>query len=200
MIRVNRPTTLPATLLAVAFLAVACDTDPITIVAEVDETYGFEGSAEGWTEFSRPGAGGAASAAVSTQQASDGSGSMRLSLNDPSGTGAVYVTRRFTDLAEDRGYDVEISFDLGSSDDSPADAWTLRAAAEASQPGSGSTFQNVGSTAVAGGGLAFEPRTAALVTSTGPDGELWVTVGVRQDGAGNREYYLDRLRVMLTRR
>lgn len=183
-----------------AFLAVACDTEPITIVAEVDETYGFEGSADGWTEFSRPGAGGAASAAVSAQEASEGSGSMRLSLNDPSGTGAVYVTRRFTDLAEDRGYEVEITFDLGSSDDSPADAWTLRVAAGASQPGGGTTFQNVGSTAVVGGGLAFEQRTAALTASTGADGELWITVGVSQSGAGDREYYLDRLRVMLTRR
>ena len=124
---------------------------------------------------------------------------MRLSLQDPTGTGAIYVTRRFADLAENRSYEVEIGFDLGSSDE-PAGAWTLRVGAEPSAPGAGSTFRDAGSTAVAGGGLSFEPRSTSLVASTGPDGELWVTVGVAQGGAGDRAYYLDQLRVMLTRR
>lgn len=193
-------TTRAIALLALCLSLPACDADPIEVVAEVDETYGFESGGQGWVPLTLPGAGGTASATVSSQQASEGSASMRLSLSGPTGTGAVYVTRRFTDLAEDRAYDVGITFDLGSEDTDPSDAWSLRAGAGAEQPGGTTAFQSLGSTEVPGEAFMFEERALELVGSTGPDGELWITVGVAQAGPGDREYYLDGLRVTLTRR
>lgn len=188
-------------LLASAFLLAGCDREGITVVAEVSETFDFEGGLSGWTGGSQVSPGGVAALVPSTENASGGTGSARLLLDDPAGTGTAWMIREFTDLAEDRSYDVELEFDLGSPDTGAAPPWTLVAAAGGSEEAVTQSPGGVGDTQVLGeGDVAFETRTLSLIGTSDAEGRLFVLLGVRQETAGSRAFFVDDLTVRLTRR
>lgn len=183
-----------------ALLLAGCDKEGITVVAEVSETFDFENGLSGWTGESQVSQEGIAAVVPSTEQASSGSGSARVFLDDPSGTGAVWMVRGFDGLAADRAYTVELEFDLGAPDLGGA-PWTIVAAAAGTQDVPMGSMTSVGTTQPLGGsGAFFETRTATMVGTSDADGQLFVLLGVRQEAGGTRAFFVDDLAVTMTRR
>lgn len=194
MIRLHRSITVVFSVL----IAASCTSEPLTIHPEVDETYGFEAGLAGWTAVIPP-TGGLVIVQNSGEMASAGSGALQFLLNDDSGNAAAMVTRAFS-VEPDRGYDVEVSFDLATADGPAVQPWTLRFGAGGTEPASAGSVAAAGSTGSDDDALEFEERTLNATGTAGPDGTLWVTVGVSQETGGSRTYFVDELRVSLTRR
>lgn len=202
MIPMRFPTILlsAGSFLACALLLTACDTQGITVVAEVSETFDFEEGLSGWTGDSQVSQEGVAAVVPSTEQASSGSGSVRFLLDDPSGTGAVWMIRAFDGLATDRSYTVDLEFDLGAPD-LGGTPWTILAAAVPAPDVQPESMTAVGSTQPqSGSGSFFEGRTATVVGTSDAEGQLFVVLGVRQEAGVNRVFFVDDLTVTMTRR
>jgi hypothetical protein len=196
MIPLHRP--LPALVLTLALVFVGCDSGGITVVPEVEATFGFEDGLGSWEGLTSSGGDGTAAVASSAAQASSGSSSVRLRLDDPSGSGAALITRAFA-LEPNQDYGIELSFDLGSSDGPGTTAWRVLAGATSARPGEAASVPARGDTGTDGASL-FERRNVGLEGTTAADGELWISVGVGQATGGARDYFLDEVEVVLTRR
>ena len=195
MIRPRHWTTLLLPILLAALSG--CETEGLTVVAEVDESYGFESGLAGWTVVADGGATGSATAGVSTERAGEGAASLRFVL-DGGGDAFVLIARGF-DVQPDRSYEVELAFDLASGDGGGVTPWTLRAGAGPAAPVDAGLLEEVGTTA-GGGSFTFERRVVTVTGTADGDGTLWVSVGVEQASAGDRAYFVDGLTVSLTRR
>lgn len=198
----------PQVLLLCLGLAVAsgCDfkADPLVIQPEFDDVSSFEGDLGSWTvrtvDLGTPAA--TYEVVRSTDRASDGAQSVRVRLENQTGQAKVLLERRYV-VEKDQTYVVEVAFGLASADWSGVAPWRVAVGAAPDSPlrtgfvnGPLDTFNG----RLADQGLVFGPRTTTLEVRSDADGELFVYVGVWGTSAGSRSYYLDALRVALTRR
>lgn len=199
MIRSARVAALPsAASFCVLLLLAGCDGQGLEVVPEIDRTFGFESGADGWVGVAAVGVAGDATVEVSTEEAAAGSSSVLVALDDAAGATSGWIQREF-DLAPNQAYDVELDFQLGTSDGPSATPWSVIAAATPGNPVP-SSFSVVGTTETGADAFAFETGTAALIATTSAEGALVVSLGIRQDTPGTRDYFLDEVRVVLRRR
>ncbi len=189
-------------LVAAAAAAAGCDRQPeAVIVPEFDLAYSFEAGLEGWTASASELAPGSWAAEGSTERATDGSRSARLSLTNPGGAGKVWLTREL-ELTPDKSYTAEVSFDLATSEHSGADAWKLILSARAEPPSSAASLDFQGDTSsgqAATTGIVWAEKRFTIPAQADAEGRLYLSVGIWGTTAGTRTYWLDNIRVVLTR-
>lgn len=198
----------PAVLLLCLGIAAAagCDfkADPLIIQPEFDDVSSFESDLGGWAvrtvDLGTPAA--PYEAVRSTDRASGGAQSVRLRLENRAGQAKVLLERRYV-VEKDQTYLVEVTFGLASADWSGTAPWRVAIGAAPDSPlktgvvdGPLDTFNG----RLADQGFVFGPRAATLEARSDAEGELFVYVGVWGTSAESRSYYLDDLRVALTRR
>lgn len=185
-----------------AWAAAGCDRSPeAVIVPEFDLSYSFESGLEGWTTATADVGSGSGSASATTERSTHGTRSVRLDLANPGGAAKIWLTREL-ELTPGKSYTAQISFDLGTADHGVADAWKLILTARDTPPASASALDFQGDTssglATATGAQWVEKK---FVVPVRPDEEglLHLTVGIWGTTPGTRTYWLDNVRVVLTR-
>ncbi|MBW3535318.1 MAG: hypothetical protein KY453_08910 [Gemmatimonadetes bacterium] len=189
-------------LLALPLLA-ACDFqgDDIVFEPEYDLSYSFESGLDGWlpdgTDLDDPLVDWEVD--VTGEHASDGSNAVRLRLDNLNGQGRIWIERRF-DVAPDTAYTVEIAFDFGTSDFGDVNLWRVLAGATATDPEVAGELSPRDDTGGAEDeGVTWLERSYTTTLMSSEDGDLWVHVGVWGTWETERAYYIDDLRVTLSR-
>ncbi len=193
---------LTLTVAAATFIT-GCDRKgEITIVPEFDLSYSFEGSLEQWyangVDLSDPPV--TWSVAQSNAEASLGSGSAELVLENANGRAKIWLERVF-EVEPDREYDIEISFDFGSADGDAITPWRIIAGASTSAPESASdlTIQDATSQAQPGPNIEFGERRYTVRAAGDEEGRIYVALGVWGTTAAFRTYFIDNVRLLFTR-
>lgn len=179
----------------------ACHQDPIEIVPEFDLSYSFESGMEGWEPAAFVAGGSTWSVQRSTEEASQGAASLRLALDDAGGQGTVVVVREL-EVEPDRAYRVTVSLDLGTTDRSGTDPWRVVAAADSVAPETVDALVPRGGTdapADPAQGVAWVGQEYTFTATGGPDGYLFVSLGIQASAVASRIYYLDNVRLVLMR-
>lgn len=185
-------------------LATVCDKlGEIVIVPEFEMSFSFESGFGAWM------AGGLDlldppvvwSASSSSLEASDGERSVRFDLDNLNGQAKIWIFREF-EVAPGQRYDIAISFDLATADAS-TDAWQVIAGAHTAPPETAAELRVHDATAApgsGGGSIEWVPKQYAVQGQADEEGLLYIIVGVWGTGSGARTYYVDDLRLVLTRR
>jgi hypothetical protein len=184
-----------------ALLASGCDRLPeAVIVPEFEFSYSFESGLGGWTEGSADLGAGRAAAGTTTGQAAAGSASLAFGLDNPGGAGKIWVTRELA-VAKDQSYTVDITLKLGSADAQAAAPWKVIAGARQAAPtaAAGLPIQDETTAGGTGGGVAWAGKSYSFAAKADPDGRLFLTLGIWGTSAGERTYWIDDVRVVLTR-
>ncbi len=187
---------------ALAAAGAGCDRLPeAVIVPEFDLAYSFEAGLDGWTASASELAAGSWAAEGYTERATDGSRSARFSLTNPGGAGKVWITREL-ELTPDKSYTADISFDLATAEHGTADAWKLILSARAEPPSSAASLDFQGDTSsgqATGTGIAWTVKRFVVPAQADDEGRLYLSLGIWGTTAGTRTYWLDNIRVVLTR-
>jgi hypothetical protein len=185
-------------------LASVCDTlGEIVIVPEFEMSFSFEAGLGAWVPGGLDLVGPPVvwSATSSAEEASDGDRSVRLHLDNLNGQAKIWILREF-EVASHQGYDIDISFDLATADAS-TDAWQIIAGAHTTPPESSAELSARDATAAAGAGggeLEWMNHQYAVQGQADEDGLLYILVGIWGTGPGARTYFIDDIRLVLTRR
>jgi hypothetical protein len=185
-------------------LASVCDKlGEIVIVPEFEMSFSFEAGLGSWVPGGLDLVGPSVvwSASSSSEEASDGDQSVRVYLDNLNGQGKIWISREL-EVAPHQRYDIDISFELATADAS-ADAWQVIAGAHTAPPESAAELSFRGATAAAGadgGELAWVTNQYAVQGQADGDGLLYILVGIWGTGPGARTYYVDDVRLVLTRR
>jgi len=133
----------------------------------------------------------------STDTASQGNASLKLFLNNLNDAGKIWVQRPFAVEPYTR-YAATVTYKLASSDVGDINAWTLIGAALPHEPGAAGDLQPLGSTALGGRPAPYWlDGSFTQQVFSGPDGVVWIAVGVWGTYEVARTYYLDDVRVSL---
>lgn len=193
---------LPLALAAASWAATGCDRSPdAVIVPEFDLSFSFESGLEGWTAGTADFGAGSWAAEASTERATDGSRSARLTLANPGGAGKVWLTREL-ELTPQKSYTAQVSFDLATADHEPAGAWKLIVTARPTSPESASGLDFQGDTSsglAAATGPQWVEKRFAIPAQADDEGKLYLSVGIWGTTPLTRTYWLDNIRVVLTR-
>jgi len=175
----------------------------ITVVPEFDITDSFESGLGQWTpvaiDLGEPAA--PWSIEGSDEEASAGSRSVKLTLDNINGAAKTWIEREL-EVAPGQAYDVDISFDLGSADVGALNLWTVIAGAYAEPPRDAFelTFQDdTGNGAAVDDGYHWMAKSYTVHARSNEEGYLYVTIGVRGTSESARSYYVDNVRLQLTR-
>jgi hypothetical protein len=185
-----------------------------------DAFFSFEQGLEGWRPDSADfcdldlasgscRAGGAfaeTEVALARDRASAGGQSVRLTAVNNTDAVKLWIERTF-----DVGpgvYDVEVSFDFGTTD-LEIGAWTLIGTATSFDPsaafregvpeGQVGDFPRLGDTVSPEGEFAFLPKSFTRTVTAGAAGEVWVGIGVWGTFEVERTYHVDAVRVRIER-
>lgn len=168
---------------------------------EFDISFSFESGLEGWTVSSADVGTGSAAAEASSERASQGARSVRLVLANPGGAGKVWITREL-EVTREKRYTAEISFDLATTDHGLAEPWKLIVGARATPPETAAALDFQGDTSSGretATGVLWVQKRLNIPAQGDEEGRLFLTVGVWGTTAGNRTYWLDNVRIVLTR-
>lgn len=197
-----RSTLLGPVATAVVLALGACDRAPdVVIVPEFEFAFSFEGGLADWSTASADLGSGTGSVTASQERASRGSGSARLALANPGGAGKLWLTRAL-DVTPDQRYAVELSFDLGTSDHGSVTPWSLVAMVRPAAPSGAASLEFAGETSSGvetAGGAVWAEKSLTLTAQADKEGRLYLTLGVWGTTTGTRTYWLDNVRVVLTR-
>ena len=144
---------------------------------------------------------GSWAAEASTERATAGSRSVRFSLANPGGAGKVWITREL-ELTPNKSYTAEISFDLATSEHGVAEGWKLILCARATPPATAAALDFLGDTSSGQAtttGIVWAQKRFTIPVQADAEGRLYLSVGVWGTTAGTRTYWLDNIRVVLTR-
>jgi hypothetical protein len=171
------------------------------IVPEFDLSYSFESGLDEWygngVDLGDPQV--AWSAERSSGQASVGSASVALSVNNAEGAAKVWIEREFT-VEPSRAYDIEVTFDLGSSDGTGSEPWRVVAGAHVAPPMTAAELSIQDPTGNGGGaGVVFVQKSYSLRATSDEDGRMYLVIGVWGTSVGERTYFLDNVHVLFTR-
>lgn len=190
--------------LVLPLLASVCDTlGEVVIVPEFEMSFSFEAGLGAWIPggFDLLAPPVVWSASTSSEEASAGDRSVRFNLDNLNGQAKIWIFREF-EVAPHQRYDLDISFDLATADAS-TDAWQVIAGAHTAPPESSAELSVRDATAAdgsLGGVLEWVRKEYAVDAQADEEGMLYIVVGVWGTGPGARTYYVDDLRLVLTRR
>ena len=138
----------------------------------------------------------------SSERASEGSQSVRLFLDNPNSQGKVWIERRYM-VDKNQTYDVDISFDFATGDFGSANLWKVIASGGPDSPATAGVAAAQGDTGTGTSsdqGFTWLHKTFSVPTESDGDAELFVYVGVWGTWPFARTYYLDNVKVALTKR
>lgn len=196
--------------LALAFVpplaSAGCDLhgDPLEILPEFDDVSSFESDLGRWSARTLDlGAPPVAYEVVrSSERALDGTQSVRLRVANQAGQPKVFLQRRY-ETEKDQTYTIDVTLGFASADSVGAAPWRLivgaapdsvRRMVDGDAPGL--TSNNSAGSA----GYVWSTRRYALEARSDADGELFLYVGVWATSPGTRTYYVDNVKVTLTRK
>jgi len=167
-------------------------------------TFSFETDEEGWqacgTDLSDPPV--EWSVRRTTETAEDGVACLRFFLNNLNDAGKIWVERPF-DVKPNRRYRVTVSYAFGTADFGEVNLWRIITGV-APAPPTGSAdlmFQDsTGSGSDSDEGYRWLEKSYSFDVPSGPDGVLYVTIGVWGTWETPRTYYVDGVRVCLRER
>lgn len=171
------------------------------------ETFSFEGGLEGWSPDATDILVGEEpidwSVTTTAEAATDGERSVRLTLDNLSDAGKVWIERRF-ELEPETSYDVRIEFDLGTSDFGSVNLWTVIAGASSRSPETAEDLESAFRDETGHGrdedlGLLWVGKCYDLAATTDPDGALHVMLGVWGTFEVTRTYYVDAVLITFTK-
>ena len=184
-----------------ALLAYGCDRFPEAVIfPEFEFSYSFESGLAGWTEGSADLGAGRATAGATTGQAAAGSASLAFGLDNPGGTGKIWVTRELA-VTKDQSYTVDVTLKLGSADAAAEAPWKVIAGVQLAAPttAAGLPMQDETTAGGTGGGVAWAEKSYSFAAKADPDGRLFLTLGIWGTSADERTYWIDDVGVVLTR-
>lgn len=190
--------------LAPLLLASVCDTGTdIVVVPEFDFDFGFESGMDGWVpravDVGDPPI--PWSVAHTTERANGGSGSVRVHLDNVNDAGKIWMERAL-EVAPEEPYEVEIRFMLGTADWGDVNLFKVIAGAHGASPEEAAdlTFRDdTGNGASTDAGYVWQERVYTARATADEDGMLWVSIGVWGTWETARTYYVDDVRLQLTR-
>ena len=171
------------------------------IFPEFELSYSFENGLEGWTVSSADLGAGSWAAESSTERATDGTRSVRLSLGNPGGAGKGWITRELQ-LTPNKSYTAEISIDLATADHSVADAWKLILTARETPPAGAASLDFQGDTSSGRDtamGVTWVEKRFVVPVQADDEGKLYLSLGVWGTSPGTRTYWVDHVQLVLTR-
>jgi hypothetical protein len=189
---------------AVALFLTACDKHGLDFVVapEFDDTFLFESGLGDWTARSKDVTGDTWEVVTSPDRASQGTQSVRLRLDNKNSQGKIWIEKKYK-VEKDQLYTVQVSFDFGSADFGGVNLWQIVAGAAPDSPATAGAALPQGDTGngqATDQGYRFVPRTFTFETTSDKDEELFVHVGVWGTSAFLRTYYVDNMKVVLTRK
>jgi hypothetical protein len=190
--------------LALALAAAGCDRhpDPVVIQPEFDDATSFESDLGHWAvrtlDLGTPPA--TVEAVRSSDRASDGAQSVRLRLDNAAAQPKVLLERSY-DAEKNLTYSVDVSLSFATADSAAVQPWRVAIGAAPVSP-TQSLQVNAPTDTGSGkstGGFAWIVKTYHGEVQTDASGHLFVYVGVWATSPGARSYYVDDLKVTLTR-
>lgn len=180
----------------------ACDRAPDAVIfPEFEFAFSFESGLEGWVPASGDLGAGTASVGGSSETASHGSQSASVRLESPDGAGKVWMTREL-EVTPEKSYTVDVTFDLATEDHGVVEPWTLIVGLGDTAPTTSASLAYNGDTASGGetaSGVVWAEKSFTIGAKADEEGRLFLTLGVWGNTAGTRAYWIDNVRVVLTR-
>lgn len=190
----------------VLVLAAACGDDTTTGPGPDVRRFSFESGLGNWsadaTDLEVGGEPIEWDIAASDDAATEGSSAVRLSLENLSDAGKIWIERPF-ELEPQTTYDVTVAFDFGTTDFGAVNLWTIIAGVFPVSPETTDDLQpafqgETGHDEGQGAGLVWLAKEYDFTATTGPDGTLHVALGVWGTYEVSRIYYLDDVRISFT--
>lgn len=195
------PRSARALAVAAAVLAGGCDRLPeAVIVPEYEFAYSFESGLAGWTEGRADLGTGTAAVTTTTGQAAAGSASLLLTVDNAGGAAKVWITRELA-VTKDQSYTVDVTLKLASVEPQGTPPWKVVAGVRANPPASSAELPIQDETAPggAGGAVAWTEKKYSIPARADDEGRLFLTLGLWATSPGVRSYWIDDVRVVLTR-
>ena len=200
---------LVSVIVAAAFLWAA----GLEVPSTPAETFSFEVDLEGWAAGSADLAFGNCTGASqgnctvswsverTTELARNGQASVKMSLDNLNDAGKIWIERSF-DATPGRTYLVHLAFAVASADFGSVNHWGILAGAMNSRPAAGESLTTVvrgdtGNGLDSAGGYVWLQKGYDCLVRAGPDGHVWVVVGVWGTWEGPRTYYIDSVNVAI---
>lgn len=163
--------------------------------------YSFEQGMEGWatngTDLDNPP--DQWSIGPSQDMASKGETSLKFYLDNANDAGKIWITRSF-DVEPQTHYQVEVTYKFASADYGDINPWKIITGATLEPPrtAGGLVYQgDTGNGADPDDGWVWQRKTYNFNIRTGPEKELYVTIGIWGTWETPRTYYLDDVDVTL---
>jgi len=188
--------------LVILVLAVLTGCDNSGIPTSGTYTFSFERDMEEWvangTDLDNPPV--EWSIERSSDIASDDKTAVRLYLNNMNDTGKIWIERIF-DGEPDRTYQVRIEYDFASADWGDMNLWTIITSVSPQPLVPGLLYHgDTGNSARPEDGFVWLRKSYDFNVKSGPDGKLYVLIGVWGTWETARTYYLDNVSISFTTR
>jgi len=132
--------------------------------------------------------------------ASNGETAVRLYLNNMNDAGKIWIERPF-DVEPDRAYQAHLEYDLASADWGDVNLWTIITGVLPKSPELGLVYQgHTGNNAEPEDGFVWLQKSYNFSVNSGPEGKLYVMIGVWGTWETARTYYLDNVNISFTAR
>jgi hypothetical protein len=163
--------------------------------------FSFEKDMEGWTtngtDLDNPP--DRWSIELSQDMASEGKTSLKFYLDNVNGAGKIWITRSI-DVEPQTHYQVEVTYKFASADYGDLNLWKIITGAALEPPRTAGELVYQGDTgngADPDDGWVWHRKTYGFDIRTGPEKELYITIGVWGTWETPRTYYIDDVDVTL---
>jgi len=130
--------------------------------------------------------------------ASDGKTAVRLYLNNMNDAGKIWIERPF-DGEPNRTYQVHVKYDFASADWGDMNLWTIITSVSPQPPVPGLLYQgDTGNNARPEDGFVWLRKSYDFDVDSGPDGKIYIVIGVWGTWETARTYYLDNVSISFT--
>jgi len=165
-------------------------------------TFSFEWDMEGWvangTDLDNPPV--EWSVERSEDIASDGKTAIMLYLNNLNDAGKIWIERQF-DAEANHEYQVHLNYDLASADWGDMNLWTIITSVSPQPPVPGLLYQgDTRNNARPEDGFVWLHKSYDFDVESGPDGKVYIVIGVWGTWETARTYYLDNVSISFTAR
>jgi len=186
--------------LIILVLAVVTGCEGSRIPSSGTLTFSFEEDIEGWvangTDLDNPPV--EWSIERSRDIASDGKTAVRIYLNNTNDAGKIWIERQFHGEVN-RAYHVRLDYDFATADWGDMNLWTIITSVSPQPPVPGLLYQgDTGNSAKPEDGFVWLHKSYDFDVESGPDGKLYVMIGVWGTWETARTYYLDNVNISFT--
>ena len=179
--------------LAILLLTALAGCDGTGVPSSGTYTFSFERDMEGWiangTDLDNPPV--EWSIERSKDIASDGKTAVRVYLNNLNDAAKIWIERQ-CDGEANRAYHVRLDYDFATADWGDMNLWTIITSVSPRPPVPGLLYQgNTGNSARPEDGFVWLRKSYDFDVESGPDGKLYIVIGVWGTWETARTYYLD---------